>query len=183
MSWCSTLRVPPSVRAAALMANDVFLSPAPSDRMPDDAASRAILLVEDNADDIELTRIAFREAKIANQLTVVQDGAEALDYLFARGAHAQRDPHDLPSIVLLDLNLPKVDGREVLQAIRAEPATRDLPVIVLTTSAEPFDVEASYALGVNSYIQKPVDFEHFVWAVQQVGLYWLVLNHPRESED
>ena len=163
------------------MANDVFLSPAPSDRMPADAASRAILLVEDNADDIELTRIAFREAKIANQLTVVQDGAEALDYLFARGAHAQRDPHDLPSIVLLDLNLPKVDGREVLQAIRDNPVTRSLPVVVMTTSAEPFDVEASYALGVNSYIQKPVDFERFVWAVKQVGLYWLVLNHPREG--
>jgi two-component system response regulator len=146
-----------------------------------DSASRAILLVEDNADDIELTRIAFSEAKIANQLTVVQDGAEALDYLFARGVHAGRDPHDLPSIVLLDLNLPKVDGREVLQAIRDNPVTRSLPVVVMTTSAEPFDVEASYALGVNSYIQKPLDFERFVWAVKQVGLYWLVLNHPREG--
>jgi len=152
-----------------------------TDRIPADANSREILLVEDNADDIELTRIAFAEAKIANQLTVVQDGAEALDYLFARGAHAGRDPQDLPSIVLLDLNLPKVDGREVLQAIRDNPATRSLPVVVMTTSAEPFDVEASYALGVNSYIQKPVDFERFVWAVKQVGLYWLVLNHPREG--
>ncbi len=138
-----------------------------------------ILLVEDNPDDVELTRIAFDEAKIANNLVVVGDGAEALDYLFARGAHAGRDPSDLPSIVLLDLNLPKVDGREVLQAIRANEATRTLPVVVLTTSTEPFDVEASYALGVNSYIQKPVDFEQFVWAVKQVGLYWLVLNHPR----
>ena len=152
-----------------------------TDSIPADANSREILLVEDNADDIELTRIAFAEAKIANQLTVVQDGAEALDYLFARGAHAGRDPQDLPSIVLLDLNLPKVDGREVLQAIRDNPATRSLPVVVMTTSAEPFDVEASYALGVNSYIQKPVDFERFVWAVKQVGLYWLVLNHPREG--
>jgi len=152
-----------------------------TDRIPADANSREILLVEDNPDDIELTRIAFAEAKIANQLTVVQDGAEALDYLFARGAHAARDPQDLPSIVLLDLNLPKVDGREVLQAIRDNPATRSLPVVVMTTSAEPFDVEASYALGVNSYIQKPVDFERFVWAVKQVGLYWLVLNHPREG--
>jgi len=152
-----------------------------TDRIPADANSREILLVEDNPDDIELTRIAFAEAKIANQLTVVQDGAEALDYLFARGAHAGRDPQDLPSIVLLDLNLPKVDGREVLQAIRDNPATRSLPVVVMTTSAEPFDVEASYALGVNSYIQKPVDFERFVWAVKQVGLYWLVLNHPREG--
>ena len=141
---------------------------------------KEILLVEDNPDDVELTRIAFREAKVANNLVVVNDGAEALDYLFARGAFADRDPDDLPSIVLLDLNLPKVDGREVLQAIRANEKTRSLPVVVLTTSTEPFDVEASYALGVNSYIQKPVDFERFVWAVQQVGLYWLVLNHPRE---
>ena len=140
---------------------------------------KEILLVEDNPDDIELTRIAFREAKIANSLTVVTDGAEALDYLFARGAHAHRNPADLPSIVLLDLNLPKVNGREVLQAIRNHESTKTLPVVVLTTSAEPFDVETSYALGVNSYIQKPVDFEQFVWAVKQVGLYWLVLNHPR----
>lgn len=142
---------------------------------------KEILLVEDNPDDVELTRLAFNEAKIANRLAVVGDGAEALDYLFARGAHANRDPHDLPSIVLLDLNLPKIDGREVLQAIRANEATRTLPVVVLTTSTEPFDVEASYALGVNSYIQKPVDFEQFVWAVKQVGLYWLVLNHARAS--
>ena len=138
-----------------------------------------ILLVEDNPDDVELTRIAFDEAKIANNLVVVGDGAEALDYLFARGAYAGRDAHDLPSIVLLDLNQPQVDGREVMQAIRANDTTRTLPVVVLTTSTEPFDVEASYALGVNSYIQKPVDFEQFVWAVKQVGLYWLVLNHPR----
>lgn len=139
-----------------------------------------ILLVEDNADDIELTRIAFAESKIANRMVVVEDGAQALDYLFARGLHAERDPEALPSIVLLDLNLPKLDGREVLQAIRANPRTRSLPVVVLTTSTEPFDVEASYALGVNSYIQKPVDFEQFVWAVKQVVMYWLVLNHPRE---
>ncbi|WP_133501346.1 response regulator [Cognatilysobacter terrigena] len=138
-----------------------------------------ILLVEDNPDDVELTRLAFDEAKIANQLAVVGDGAEALDYLFARGRFADRDPADLPSLVLLDLNLPKVDGREVLQAIRGNDATRSLPVVVLTTSTEPFDVEATYALGVNSYIQKPVDFEQFVWAVKQVGLYWLVLNHSR----
>ena len=143
---------------------------------------KEILLVEDNPDDVELTRLAFNEAKIANRLTVVGDGAQALDYLFARGDYAGRSPDDLPSIVLLDLNLPKVDGREVLQAIRSNEATRTLPVVVLTTSAEPFDVEASYALGVNSYIQKPVDFEQFVWAVKQVGLYWLVLNHPRTAE-
>ncbi|HEY4581679.1 MAG TPA: response regulator [Lysobacter sp.] len=140
---------------------------------------KEILLVEDNPDDVELTRLAFDEAKIANQLAVVGDGAEALDYLFARGRFADRDPADLPSLVLLDLNLPKIDGREVLQAIRANDATRALPVVVLTTSTEPFDVEATYALGVNSYIQKPVDFEQFVWAVKQVGLYWLVLNHAK----
>src|SRR5690606_39226916 len=113
-----------------------------------------ILLVEDNPDDVELTRLAFAEAKIANRLVVV-------------GAGAGRDPAERPSTVLLDLNLPKVDGREVLQAIRGDERTRTLPVVVLTTSTEPFDVEASYALGVNSYIQKPVDFEQFVWAVKQ----------------
>ncbi|GHE27376.1 response regulator [Vulcaniibacterium thermophilum] len=140
--------------------------------------NREILLVEDNPDDVELTRLAFEEAQVANTLTVVRDGAEALDYLFARGRYADRDPQDLPSLVLLDLNLPKLDGREVLQAIRNDERTRALPVVVLTTSAEPFDVEASYTLGVNSYIQKPVDFNQFVWAVKQVGLYWLVLNQP-----
>jgi len=142
---------------------------------------KEILLVEDNPDDVELTRLAFEESKIANKLVVVSDGAAALDYLFARGRYADRDPAQLPSIVLLDLNLPKVDGREVLQAIRANDSTRTLPVVVLTTSTEPFDVEASYALGVNSYIQKPVDFEQFVWAVKQVGLYWLVLNQARTA--
>ncbi|MDC7806886.1 response regulator [Luteimonas sp BLCC-B24] len=142
-------------------------------------SNHTILLIEDNPDDAELTRIAFAEAGIDSQLVVVGDGAEALDYLFARGAHAGRDATDLPSIVLLDLNLPKLDGREVLQALRANPATRGLPVVVLTTSTEPFDVEASYALGVNSYIRKPVDFGKFVEVVKQIGLYWLVLNHPR----
>lgn len=146
-----------------------------------DMRHKEILLVEDNPDDVELTRIAFDEAKVANRLVVVRDGAEALDYLFARGEHAGRDAADLPSIVLLDLNLPRVDGREVLQAIREDARTRSLPVVVLTTSTEPFDLESAYALGVNSYIQKPVDFERFVWAVKQVGLYWLVLNQPRES--
>jgi two-component system response regulator len=142
---------------------------------------KEILLVEDNPDDVELTRIAFEEAKVANLLQVVSDGAEALDYLFARGRHADRDPASLPSLVLLDLNLPKVDGREVLQAIRTNEATRTLPVVVLTTSAEPFDIDATYALGVNSYIRKPVDFEQFVWAVKQVGLYWLVLNEAPDG--
>ena len=138
-----------------------------------------ILLIEDNPDDIELTRIAFTEAGIAQRLVVVRDGAEALDYLFARGASAGRNAREQPAIVLLDLNLPKLDGREVLQAIRSDARTRALPVVVLTTSDEPFDIEATYALGVNSYIRKPVDFEQFVAAVKQIGLYWLVLNQPR----
>jgi len=142
-------------------------------------SDHTILLIEDNPDDAELTRIAFAEAAIDSQLVVVGDGAEALDYLFAQGRYANRNAADLPSIVLLDLNLPKLDGREVLQALRANPATRGLPVVVLTTSTEPFDVEASYALGVNSYIRKPVDFKKFVEVVKQIGLYWLVLNHPR----
>jgi CheY-like chemotaxis protein len=138
-----------------------------------------ILLVEDNPDDVELTRIAFAEAGIDGRLAVVRDGAEALDYLFARGAYADRAGAPLPAIVLLDLNLPKLDGREVLQGIRGDDRTRNLPVVVLTTSDEPFDVEASYALGVNSYIRKPVDFDQFVSVVKQIGLYWLVLNQPR----
>ena len=139
------------------------------------AASRQILLVEDNPDDVELTRIAFTEAGCDHQLVVVSDGAAAVSYLQAC------TPAELPALVLLDLNLPRLDGREVLQAIRAEPATRSLPVVVLTTSAEPFDVEQVYALGANSYIQKPVDFERFVEVVRQVGLYWLDLNHPPGS--
>ena len=135
-----------------------------------------ILLIEDNPDDIELTRIAFTEAGIEQRLVVVRDGAEALDYLFARGAYAGRNAREQPAIVLLDLNLPKLDGREVLQAIRSDARTRALPVVVLTTSAEPFDVDAVYELGANSYIQKPVEFERFVEAVRQIGLYWLSLN-------
>lgn len=140
---------------------------------------REILLVEDSLDDAELTRIAFAEARIPNLLVVVRDGAEALDYLFGRGAWEGRDVARQPALMLLDLNLPKLDGREVLQAIRGDVRTRGLPVVVLTTSVEPFDVEASYALGVNSYIRKPVDFGEFVSAVRQIGKYWLVLNQPR----
>jgi len=144
-------------------------------------SNRPILLVEDNPDDVELTRIAFAEAKIANPLHVVGNGSEALDYLFGRGAQAAHNGEDAPALVLLDLNMPRMDGREVLQAIRAEASTRSLPVVVMTTSAEPFDVEACYALGANSYIRKPVDFDQFMGAVKQVGMYWLVLNHPRSG--
>ena len=140
--------------------------------------NREILLVEDNPDDVELTRIAFAEAGSEHVIRVVTDGAEALDYLLARGAYADRDVNDLPALVLLDLNLPKLNGREVLQAIRENPASRSLPVVVLTTSAEPMDVGGVYALGANSYIQKPVEFERFVDVVRQIGLYWMVLNQP-----
>ena len=137
---------------------------------------KTILLVEDNPDDAELTRIAFEEAGFDYPLEHVSDGAEALDFLFARGAHAARLGKPLPAVVLLDLNLPKLSGREVLQALRADPRTRSLPVVVLTTSVEPFDIEEVYALGANSYIQKPVEFDRFIEAARQIGVYWLTLN-------
>ena len=144
--------------------------------------ARGILLVEDSPDDVELTRIAFAEAGIDDLLQVARDGTEALDYLFARGRHAGRDPADLPSLVLLDLNLPRLDGREVLQAIRADAAMHALPVVVLTTSTEPFDIDASSALGANGYIRKPVDFDQFVAAMRQVGLYWLARDESSSPE-
>ena len=137
-----------------------------------------ILLVEDNPDDVELTRLAFVEAGEPHRLHVVSDGAEALDYLLARGRHADRDPAGLPALVLLDLNLPRLDGHEVLQAIRAEDATRCLPVVVLTTSIEPSDVDRAYAVGANSYLQKPVEFDRFVDVVRHISRYWLGINLP-----
>lgn len=140
------------------------------------AMEKSILLVEDNPDDIELTRLAFEESHLANRLVVARDGQEALDYLFGQGAHAGRDLSDMPQMILLDLQLPTLDGREVLQRIRANPHTRHIPVIVMTTSREESDLLASYDLGANSFVQKPVDFARFVDAVRQVGLYWLVLN-------
>lgn len=143
--------------------------------------NKEILLVEDNPDDVELTRIAFAEAGSEHVIRVVSDGAQAVDYLLGRGEHAGRDITDMPALVLLDLNLPKLNGREVLQMIRENPATRSLPVVVLTTSAEPMDVGSVYELGANSYIQKPVEFERFVEVVRQIGLYWLVLNQPPTS--
>ena len=139
-------------------------------------SAKTILLVEDNPDDVELTRLAFAQSGQDIRLDVARDGVEALDYLFARGAHAGRVGEPLPTLVLLDLNLPKLNGREVLKAIRESEPTRALPVVVLTTSAEPPDVRSMGLLHANSYIQKPVDFDRFVWAVKQVGLYWLVLN-------
>jgi two-component system response regulator len=143
---------------------------------PSPSSPREILLVEDNPDDVALTRRAFSRSRIANPLMVVSDGAEALEYLFARGAHADRAHAPLPALVLLDLKLPKVDGLEVLRAVRADRRTAVIPIVVLTSSVEDQDVLRSYSLGVNSYIRKPVDFDQFVEAVRHLGLYWLVLN-------
>lgn len=137
---------------------------------------KSILLVEDNPDDIELTRLALTQSNIANDIVVATDGAEALDYLFATGVYAGRDTRIMPAVILLDLKLPKVDGIEVLRRIRANERTQPAPVVVLTSSKEEQDIVASYRLGANSYIRKPVDFERFLEAVRQLGLYWLLLN-------
>lgn len=137
---------------------------------------KVILLVEDNDDDVALTLRAFRKSNILNEIIVAHDGAEALDYLFGRGDYCDRDPAVLPQLILLDLKLPKVEGLDVLREIRAHPATRFLPVVILTSSDEESDILESYRLYANSYIRKPVDFNRFLEAVQQLGLYWLVLN-------
>ncbi len=137
---------------------------------------RLILLVEDNDDDVELTLRALRRNRVANRVDVVRDGAEALEYLFATGSYAGRDVSDAPNLVLLDLKLPKVGGLEVLERLRADPRTRRLPVVILTSSNVESDLARSYDLGANSYIRKPVDFTQFMEAVNQLGLYWLVLN-------
>lgn len=137
-----------------------------------------ILLVEDNPDDVALALRALKRNHIANEVVVVSDGAEALDFLMAQGAHQERDPSHLPEVVLLDLKLPKLHGLEVLQRIRAHQPTRMLPVVVLTTSSEDRDIVESYRLGANSFIRKPVDFDQFTEAVRQLGMYWLVLNQP-----
>lgn len=137
---------------------------------------RCILLVEDNPDDELLTKMAFRDNKIMNDIVVARDGEEALEYLFGTGRFKDRDVRILPQVVLLDLKLPKVDGLEVLQQIRSNDETRLLPVVVLTSSREEMDIIKSYQLGANSYIRKPVDFEQFSDAIKQLGLYWLILN-------
>ena len=139
---------------------------------------RLILLVEDNDDDVELTLRALRRHRVANRVDVVRDGAEALDYLYGTGAFSGRDVTDLPQLVLLDLKLPKVGGLEVLERLRADPRTKRLPVVVLTSSNVESDLARSYDLGANSHIRKPVDFTQFMEAVNQLGLYWLVLNEP-----
>jgi two-component system response regulator len=137
---------------------------------------KKILLVEDDPDDEALTLRAFTKHKIANQVVVTRDGAEALEWLFATGAHADRDAQNLPSVVLLDLKLPKVDGMEVLRRIRDDERTRLLPVVILTSSSEQQDVAQGYQLGANAYVRKPVDFNRFSEAVSQLGLFWLLLN-------
>jgi len=139
---------------------------------------KIILLVEDNPDDEALTLRALTQNKIVNEVVVARDGAEALDYLFATGAYAGRDLTAMPQLILLDLKLPKIDGLEVLQLLRADPRTRLLPVVILTSSREDRDVVESYRHCANSYIRKPVDFAQFIEAVRQLGLYWLVLNEP-----
>ena len=140
--------------------------------------SRIILLVEDDPSDIDLTKRAFEKGRVANQIVIAEDGKEALDYLFGAGGCEGRSPSDRPALILLDLKLPKVPGLEVLRRIRADARTRRLPVVILTSSKEEEDVAAGYDLGVNSYIRKPVDFNQFVEAIEQLGLYWLVLNEP-----
>jgi CheY-like chemotaxis protein len=137
-----------------------------------------ILLVEDNQNDAELAMHALKKHKLANRIEVVRDGAEALDFIFARGSFSHRDINQTPRVVLLDLKLPKVDGLEVLRQIKGDPRTRKIPVVVLTSSREERDVMESYNLGVNSYILKPVDFQQFTEAVRTIGLYWLLLNEP-----
>ena len=137
-----------------------------------------ILLVEDNPDDVELTLRALKKARVTNPVEVIEDGATALDYLFGTGAHAGRDANHTPKVILLDLKLPKLSGLEVLARVRADERTRKVPVVVLTSSREDADVAAAYRLGANSYIVKPVEFEAFMHAVGEVGLYWLLLNEP-----
>jgi two-component system, response regulator len=142
-----------------------------------------ILLVEDNQDDMDLALHALRRGKLANRIFVVRDGEEALDFLLCRGAFAQRSFDHPPKFVLLDLKLPKVDGMEVLKQVKSDPRTKTIPVVVMTSSKEERDLVASYNLGANSYIQKPVDFENFRATVKSVGLYWLIINQPPVTQD
>jgi two-component system response regulator len=145
---------------------------------------KMILIVEDNPDDEALTIRALKKNNIGNRLVVVRDGAEALAFLFCAGAYSDRNPHDLPQTILLDLKLPKVDGLEVLKRIRADERTSLIPVVILTSSKEDQDLLQSYRNGANSYVRKPVDFNQFLEAARQLGLYWLVLNEtPPFQED
>lgn len=137
---------------------------------------KTLLLVEDNPDDEALTLRALHKHNLANKIVVARDGQEALDYLFGSGAYSDRNTSELPQVILLDLKLPKMDGLQVLERLRAEPLTRHIPVVMLTSSNEERDIIRSYELGVNSYVRKPVDSEQFLEAARQLGLYWLVLN-------
>jgi two-component system, response regulator len=142
---------------------------------------KVILLVEDNPDDELLTLRALRKNDVTGEVVVARDGVEALDYLFGTGAHAGRDTNVMPQLILLDLNLPKIDGLEVLRRLRADERTRLLPVVILTSSREQKDMLEGYGLGANSYVRKPVNFEQFVRAVEQLKLYWLILNEAPPS--
>jgi two-component system response regulator len=137
-----------------------------------------ILLVEDNASDEKLTRLAFKDCGVANTVVVVRDGAAALEYLFATGAYVDRDPAVLPRLILLDIKLPKIDGLEVLRRLRADPRTELVPVVILTSSKQDEDVLRGYSLGANAYVRKPVEFADFAVAAKTVGLFWLLLNEP-----
>ena len=140
--------------------------------------NESILLVEDNPDDIELTMRAFRKNKIANELVVARDGVEALDYLFCKGAYCNRDIRDVPRLILLDLKLPKMDGLQVLERLRYDGYTKLVPVVILTSSKEEQDLVAGYKYGANSYVRKPINFNDFVDAARNIGLYWLLINEP-----
>lgn len=146
--------------------------------MNNDMKEVEILLIEDNSTDAELAIRALKKHNLANKLVWVKDGAEALDFLFATGAYAARDIVNCPKVILLDLHLPKVGGMEVLRRIKEDARTRIIPVVVLTSSKEDRDVAESYQLGVNSYISKPVEFDEFAKTVAELGLYWLLVNHP-----
>jgi len=138
---------------------------------------RPILLVEDNPRDLELTLAALAKCQLANEIVVARDGAEALDFLHSRGEHADRTPGD-PAVVLLDLKLPKIDGLEVLEKVKRDPAQRQIPVVMLTSSREERDLVRSYELGVNAFVVKPVDFNAFFEAIQDLGMFWAILNEP-----
>ena len=141
-----------------------------------------ILIVEDTPEDLELTLRALRKAKLSNRIQVARDGAEAIEFVFCEGQYAKRQIGNVPKVILLDLKLPKIDGLEVLKRIKGDARTKDIPVVVLTSSKEQKDVVESYRLGVNSYIVKPVNFEQFVTAVQELGMYWLLFNQPPRIE-
>ena len=140
--------------------------------------AKKILLVEDNPDDAELILLALRSKKISNEIDIVTDGEEALDYLYARGKHSSRDKNELPVFILLDLKMPKMDGHEVLQEIKQDNGLKKIPVIIFTSSLEEKDLDKSYSNGANSYIQKPVNGDQFDEVVEKLGLYWLIINEP-----